>query len=749
MSDYSTATELDHQGVFVERYAAIRSWAMRLAKGDRDLVEDLVQDAYVQFVLTAPPLDEITNLDGYLFGLVRNLCLSHYRQSSKNRLSQLSVFDYDSAQDGLSTIDARDQEFAREELKQLCAYLAVRKDSTKSACIFVMRFLLGYFPSEIAAILRSSRAAVDVRMMSARNDLRSFLASPKKPQVDIVAEAARRIAKVMPVHEKVNQDEFLWLLRSTIFEFSIDSHKSRKDIEKLHKNADAEAVNIPWLSHLVSCPTCLDEVNTMFNFPKLSARFPTDALKRESKSNGDPGDDDPTGPNGSGADLEALARSEQRVREHKPKDINVSVNGVPHGSQLVNASTNRLKLNIPKSERLEFVEVFSEQCVRLMMVSIPEALPEGACIIREHVELSDGRHLSVDVEFTELGAEIRVAYVDPTFDEVIRLSNLLASEDSTTTQVDALPAQLEPTRNRTDMRPGLGFGWISDVLRLGWPRFAVAGAIALAVLGFWIYTDTGYSAKAILEEAEKRSITWEFEKGKVKHWVNEIETQGTPGRPDRKYLSYFWQNNIDGQGSRMIVHRNLEGKIEWGIWIKADGTFVQYGEGAKDKLVIYPNYAQLEASKAGLDEESRNAIDNYINYVKRYTDPKKLADGKLNYIRRFYDRGEISTEVRPNDGKVLVMRFRPMSSGAVSPLTSTFENVIEVRERDYMEIATVTTYYFEDGHFERTTARHLEYSESTQTEMENNEFTQFLSEWPNPKYVDLTDIIDRFKSFNR
>ncbi len=182
-----SAVKADHQSVFVERYAAITSWAMTLAKGDRELVEDLVHDAYVQFVLTAPPLDEITNLDGYLFGLLRNLCLSHYRQSTKNRLNQLSIFDYDSAHDGLSTIDLRDQESAREELKRLCAYLAVRKDSTKSACIFVMRYLLGYFPSEIATILRSSRAAVDVRMMSARNDLRSYLESPQRSQTDSVA----------------------------------------------------------------------------------------------------------------------------------------------------------------------------------------------------------------------------------------------------------------------------------------------------------------------------------------------------------------------------------------------------------------------------------------------------------------------------------------------------------------------------------------------------------------------------------
>lgn len=155
MVNPSTETKMDHRGCFVERNAAVTSWGMKLAKGDKELVEDLVHDAYVQFVLTALPLDEITNLDGYLFGLLKNLCLSHCRQSSKNRLSQLSIFDYDSAHDGLSTIDLRDQESAREELKKLCAYLAVRKDSNKSARIFVMRFLLGYFPSSHLEVIKS------------------------------------------------------------------------------------------------------------------------------------------------------------------------------------------------------------------------------------------------------------------------------------------------------------------------------------------------------------------------------------------------------------------------------------------------------------------------------------------------------------------------------------------------------------------------------------------------------------------
>ena len=45
------------------------------------LAQDLVHDAYVQFVLARPDLLKIQNLDRYLYGMLRNLEISYSKRS--------------------------------------------------------------------------------------------------------------------------------------------------------------------------------------------------------------------------------------------------------------------------------------------------------------------------------------------------------------------------------------------------------------------------------------------------------------------------------------------------------------------------------------------------------------------------------------------------------------------------------------------------------------------------------------------
>jgi DNA-directed RNA polymerase specialized sigma24 family protein len=57
--------------LFTERYEGLLSWAMRLTSQQREAAEDLVQDAFVQFMLGRTRLEEIENIDGYLRRMLR------------------------------------------------------------------------------------------------------------------------------------------------------------------------------------------------------------------------------------------------------------------------------------------------------------------------------------------------------------------------------------------------------------------------------------------------------------------------------------------------------------------------------------------------------------------------------------------------------------------------------------------------------------------------------------------------------
>ena len=111
-----------HEGILVEKFPKICDWAMPLAERERDVADDLVQDADVRFTLNAPALSEINDLDGYLYGLSRNLRLSPMRRDARQRRTQLSAIEYDSASDGLQTVDWRDRFLAQDELRRICGF---------------------------------------------------------------------------------------------------------------------------------------------------------------------------------------------------------------------------------------------------------------------------------------------------------------------------------------------------------------------------------------------------------------------------------------------------------------------------------------------------------------------------------------------------------------------------------------------------------------------------------------------------
>src|SRR5260370_26888056 len=168
-----------HEDVFVARCGPLRAWSRALAGDDLAQAEDLVQDAYVQFTVLRPDLKTITNLDGYLYEVLRNLHVSHIRRATRNRLQQLSIIEYDSAETGLLKIDPRDQLEARDELRAICRYACRRRGTSKTGSILILRFFHGYYASEIVKILKSTRQVVDFRLAIARREARLSLDSPQ------------------------------------------------------------------------------------------------------------------------------------------------------------------------------------------------------------------------------------------------------------------------------------------------------------------------------------------------------------------------------------------------------------------------------------------------------------------------------------------------------------------------------------------------------------------------------------------
>ena len=404
-----------HEDLFVDRYRQLLAWSMQLTGHDRDLAEDILHDAFVQFTFARPDLNAIRNLDGYFYNMLRNLHVSQVRREARNRLQQFPVIEYDSADDGLRTTDLRDQQQVESDLVKVCNYACARKDSASAASVLILRFFHGYYPSEIARVLRTSRQAIDVKLLIARREAQLSFDSPTT--VTFIAERQPSRA----------QDNFLDELRLMIFDSNSGPCLSRKQLRDLYSVTYNTPMDCAELAHIVSCPTCLDEVNKILGLPSLSERIPTNMLGRDKRTKGPHG----RGPKGPGATgITSWRQRARRVFEHKPQELCVAVNGYVQASQTVNSELSELNLNIDLLEDVSFVEVFSDQKLRLLLLNVDELPPAGPGELGRLLEMSEGRTLSLKLEFRSPRPAVRVAYHDPTFKEVQELLDSSATEDS-------------------------------------------------------------------------------------------------------------------------------------------------------------------------------------------------------------------------------------------------------------------------------------------------------------------------------
>ncbi|MEP7270773.1 MAG: hypothetical protein ABI882_04680, partial [Acidobacteriota bacterium] len=114
---------------------------------------------------------------------------------------------------------------------------------------------------------------------------------------------------------------------------------------------------------------------------------------------------------------EAVKQFRRRLRdvlEHEPRELHIAINGRILGSQTVNAELNRQNLLLDATEKIDFVEVFSEQGIRLLSMSI-EPPPTGPFERRVEAQLSGDRSLHVMLDFTGPSPSLEIVYRDPNF----------------------------------------------------------------------------------------------------------------------------------------------------------------------------------------------------------------------------------------------------------------------------------------------------------------------------------------------
>jgi DNA-directed RNA polymerase specialized sigma24 family protein len=596
-SEIARAPE-SHEEEFLARYGPLRSWALRLTSGDVARAEDLVHDAFVQFTFTRPDLARVQNLDGYLYQMLRNLNISQMRRTARRREDAPAVFEYDSAEFVLRAADPRDLIRVQDDLRQVCHYACLRKESSKAGSVLILRFMHGYYPGEIARFTCSTREAVEERLRVARNEARQYLKEPDS--LRFIKREKTRGAPTPATGYGQTPDELLLDLRRRVFDSRRGACPPAPRLAELYGGARANGPDCATLAHVVSCPVCIEEVNRLNNLPPLSERYPTDSLGAEprGKGRGDGGgdgggggDDDGDGGGGTGrASAEEAGRCRRRAREvfeHRPRELCVSVNGRTLAAQKVGSVISEQKLNVAAGEEVSFVEVFSEQDVRLLYLDTASwpSEADGARVVS--VGLSDRRTLEARLTYVDSAPTVQVVYRDP----------LMAAEPAAererfgeSAELSGESSEFEGRREGARLKvPPHAAAWrrlreLAGRLAAPFVTFrpgALAAALAAIVIAALLFTRLYVQPVSAAELLRRAAAAEESAAGPglVLHRTVYVEEAGADGRgPVTRRRVETWRGGASGITVRRLYDE--QGRLAAGELKRSDGVTAVYRAGS-------------------------------------------------------------------------------------------------------------------------------------------------------------------------
>ena len=399
-----------HEDIVTAHYAAMRRAALRLTHGDEAAADDLLHDAFVRFLILRPDLDRIGHLDGYLFTMLRNVYLSSRRRRARQLAVIAETEDIDLLAAMVDEPDAGERLRLRDELARLVDHACSRTRVSRGANAWILRCIHGYYPGEIAHLMKVPTRSVDTALSVARREAQEQLKRPKRQWLSRLLGTNRR--RDRPVIESVDSID---ILRARVFDSVEGSCLTTNQIAELYRPDIEGPVFTGVLAHIVCCADCLDRVNHHLGLSPLAMRDPTETNgTRRRRSGGGPGDGPGDGAvGGSGLDrlLQRTDETLASINEHVPKELRITANGLELGAQPVNGPITVQDLMVRLSEALSFVEIFDER--GKVLCYWPAHVPDYESIEAQGaIELAHGGRFDLRVVLGEDCPRLRVCYTD-------------------------------------------------------------------------------------------------------------------------------------------------------------------------------------------------------------------------------------------------------------------------------------------------------------------------------------------------
>jgi RNA polymerase sigma factor (sigma-70 family) len=414
------------EAAFIEHYDWLLRWALQFTNHDRERAQDLVQQVFAQLALAHTDFSAVQNIRAYLYTTLRNTHISEVRLAGRSHNQSQSIVEYSIAEAALGASDPYSLFQTQDQLRRVCQYACLRKQTSRAGSVLILRFFHGYHISEIATVLGGTCQAVRQSLKFARNEARLFLDDPGALKLISRTQSGT----VSFTGTVCAADELLAELRRAVFRSCEGECPGNDSLRTLYLEGHIVAAENTTLAHIVSCAKCLDAINGLLGLPLLAERHPADALGPNNNWRGGSGTSGNSGSTKDSLQARRRARNQNQqlsnsillkcrrrateLFEHHPRELCVSVNGHVLGSQAVNSRTSHLRLGVTLTEPLNFIEVMGDERTRLLVMTI-DPPPHGEPTQEQRIHLSEGRYIEASFRHGNPWPLVEVVYQNPNF----------------------------------------------------------------------------------------------------------------------------------------------------------------------------------------------------------------------------------------------------------------------------------------------------------------------------------------------
>jgi DNA-directed RNA polymerase specialized sigma24 family protein len=645
--------------VFIDHYKLVLGWARQVTHGNTEEAEDLVQELYVRLVQmkSEPELLDDAHFRGYVRRALNNLYISRKLRQGRDAISRLTVVEFDSLAFALASVDRSRLLYVRSDLARICEYVLMRRKTSKAATAFIMRFLLGYLPTEVMALMGIGRKALEALLLTSRLEAKAYI---ERPGVLRFLNRYEKKTPTFPNFLPEDSDELFAELQRRIFSEREGDCSIFEIIATRYHGTSNGVLSMEEAAHLGSCRLCLGNAGTILGIPDLAPRMFSNMEAA--------GGSEPPTPREEEDDLKKLHRKSREIFEHRPKKLHIAVDGEIRAVQTIKGTTSEFQIKLPPFSQPGFVEILSEQGARLLYLDL-RGDSEPFAIKQTQIDFSEERLLTVGLSLLDGIPVIDVSYYDPLADvEPDQTPTATASIPMTVSTIP-LPAGVFTRKERS----GVGISSILTMLkRLLRLKLLVGIAIPLLVclmLGLRLHKPKNaitVTAAAVLAQSAENSL-------------RAIPAQGA------KHSTYSVDVLVDGEGvesgkvdslrdansPRAAIHLlSGSGRLLAGKWTDANGKISKYQAAA-------PARSEIGGERLVSDDFWMHPPDPAdFNALAGKDQPLLLSTTKDGY--------DVAFTRNPAEGRATVIEAHlALAAQTLRPVAETFRVQHGAERRDY------------------------------------------------------------------